>query len=79
MKKEDLIKQCRYYSGEETCPFSDNEMPWFWDMERVYVSCNGNFTGEMEIYLTPDEAEQMKEMVRGASLPQRRTFYKLLE
>ena len=36
-------------------------------------------TGEMEIYLTPDEAEQMKEMVRGASLPQRRTFYKLLE
>ena len=25
-------------------------MPWFWDMERVYVSCNGNFTGEMEIY-----------------------------
>ena len=50
MKKEDLIKQCRYYSGEETCPFSDNEISWFWDMERVYVSCNGNFTGEMEIY-----------------------------
>ena len=50
MNKEDLIKQCRYYSGEETCPFSDSEMSWFWDMERVYVSCNGNFTGEMEIY-----------------------------
>ena len=50
MEKEDLIKQCRYYSGEETCPFSDNEMPWFWDMERVYVSCNGIFTGEMEVY-----------------------------
>jgi hypothetical protein len=25
-------------------------MPWFWDMERVYVSCNGIFTGEMEVY-----------------------------
>ena len=50
MKKEDLIKQCRYYSGEETCSFSDNEMLWFWDMERVYVSCNGIFTGEMEVY-----------------------------
>lgn len=36
-------------------------------------------TGKSEIYLEPDEAEQMKEMVRGASLPQRRTFYKLLE
>lgn len=36
-------------------------------------------TGKSEIYLEPDEAEQMKEMVKGASLPQRRTFYKLLE
>lgn len=35
-------------------------------------------TGESEIYLTPDEAEQMKEMVRGASLPQRQLFHDLL-
>lgn len=35
-------------------------------------------TGESEIYLTPDEAEQMKEMVRGASLPQRQMFHNLL-
>ena len=35
-------------------------------------------TGESEIYLTPDEAEQMKEMVRGASLPQRQMFHELL-
>lgn len=50
MKKEDLIKQCRYYSGEEKCPFNEDNMEWFWDMERVYVSCNGIFTGEMEVY-----------------------------
>jgi hypothetical protein len=36
-------------------------------------------TGESEIYLTPEESEQMKQMVRGASLPLRRVFYKLLE
>ena len=36
-------------------------------------------TGESEIYLTPDEAEQMKEMVRGASLPHRQMFHKLLD
>lgn len=36
-------------------------------------------TGESEIYLTPDEAEKMKAMVRGASLPHRQTFFKLLE
>ena len=36
-------------------------------------------TGESEIYLSAEEAEQMKEMVRGASLPLRRVFHKLLK
>ena len=36
-------------------------------------------TNELEIYLDKDEAEQMQQMVRGASLTHRRTFYKLLE
>ena len=36
-------------------------------------------TGESEIYLTEAEAEQMKEMVKGANLPLRRVFYKLIE
>ena len=36
-------------------------------------------TGESEIYLTEDEAEQMKEMVRGANLPLRRVFNQLLK
>jgi hypothetical protein len=36
-------------------------------------------TGEAEIFLTPEEAEHMKEMVRGAKLPLRQVFYKLLE
>lgn len=35
-------------------------------------------TGESEIYLNEAEAEQMKEMVRGAKLPQRRVFNQLL-
>ena len=35
-------------------------------------------SGESEIYLSPDEAEMMKEMVRGANLPLRRVFHKLL-
>ena len=35
-------------------------------------------TGESEIYLSAEETEQMKEMVKGASLPLRRVFYKLL-
>lgn len=35
-------------------------------------------TGESEIYLNEAEAEQMKEMVRGAKLPLRRVFNQLL-
>lgn len=50
MKREDLIKQCRYYSGEEECPFTEERMQWFWDMERVYVKSGGNFVGETEVY-----------------------------
>ena len=41
------------------------------------VGKNG-VTGEGEIYLEPEECEQMKEMVRGASLPLRRVFHKIL-
>ena len=36
-------------------------------------------TGESEIYLSEAEAEQMKEMVKGASLPLRRVFYPVLK
>lgn len=36
-------------------------------------------TGESEIYLTPEEAEQMKQMVRGACLPHRQMFHNLLQ
>ena len=35
-------------------------------------------TGESEIYLNEAEAEQMKQMVRGAKLPLRRVFNQLL-
>ena len=48
-KKEELIKQCRYYKGEKECPF-DGEKGWFWDMERVYVSHDGEFDGEQDYY-----------------------------
>lgn len=36
-------------------------------------------TGESEIYLTPDEAKQMKIMIRSACLPQSQLFYQLLD
>ena len=50
MKREELIKQCRYYAGQEKNPFTDEDIAWFWDMERVYVESDGIFNGENEIY-----------------------------
>ncbi len=55
MKKEDLMKQCRYYLGEESCPYQADDtvtrqMAWFWDMERVFVASGGSFDGEAEYY-----------------------------
>ncbi len=50
MTREELIKQCRYYGGEKECPFDSDSLHWYWDMERVYVSCNGEFEGETDYY-----------------------------
>lgn len=37
-----------------------------------------NTNGEATVILNDQEAEQLKEMVRGANLPLRRVFHKLL-
>lgn len=37
-----------------------------------------SITGEGEVYLSAEECELMKAMVRGASLPLRRVFHKIL-
>ena len=50
MTREELIKQCRYYKGQKENPFTDDEISWFWDMERVYVESGGTFNGENEVY-----------------------------
>lgn len=49
VNKEDLIKHCRYYRGGEN-PNTNENMAWFWDMERVYVNSEGKFKGEEEYY-----------------------------
>lgn len=51
MTKNDLIRQCRYYRGQESNPNPDNDsIAWFWDMERVYVEHGGKFKGEADYY-----------------------------
>lgn len=36
-KKEDLIKFCRYYKGEQTNPFKDGNDSLFWTYEKYWI------------------------------------------
>lgn len=40
MKREDLIKQCRYYKGEKVNPYDSWPKANMWDYESVWVSMN---------------------------------------
>lgn len=47
MTKEELIEQCKYYNGEEECPYEDgsNGALW-WNGEKCLldsISCDENF------------------------------------
>lgn len=35
--KEELISQCRYYHGEEECPFKDQNKNMLWFYERGWM------------------------------------------
>ena len=49
MTREELIKQCRYYKGEEECPF-DRAMSDYWGIERIFVNDNGGLNEEDASY-----------------------------
>ena len=36
-RKEALIKRCRFYKGEEECPFAEAKEEHFWKYERIWV------------------------------------------
>ena len=57
--KQELVKQCRYYGGEDECPYDDEGMSWFWEMERVFVANGGELFPMHECY----------ENINGRSFP----------
>ena len=39
--RDELISQCRFYKGEDECPYSENYKPechFFWEYEKVWVN-----------------------------------------
>ena len=52
MTRDDLIKQCRYYKGEEECPFDgiDQDKTAFWSYEYIWVNkFKGDYIDEQMI------------------------------
>ncbi len=41
MTKAELIRTCRYYHGEDICPYATDSLRLYWDLERVYVRNGG--------------------------------------
>lgn len=37
----EALSKCRYYSGEEDCPFFIDALRHYWDTERLYVAHDG--------------------------------------
>lgn len=37
MEKKDLLKLCRYYKGEDDCPFKEQNKSTLWFYERAWV------------------------------------------
>lgn len=55
MKKDDLLRFCRYYRGESDNPFkNDDTRAILWDYERTWVSDNlkdGDFSDYLNDYI----------------------------
>lgn len=49
-KNNELLQFCRYYKGEDKCPFENEDLRLYWDLERVYVKNEGKIGGEKELY-----------------------------
>ena len=51
MDRIKLLGQCRYYGGEQECPFRSDANKRYWNLERVYVEQGGKLnTLEDELY-----------------------------
>lgn len=46
-KQKEMLKTCKYFKGEEECPYEDFPEGWFWDMERVYTESDESDFNEM--------------------------------
>ncbi|MCD7721306.1 MAG: hypothetical protein LUI09_03660 [Prevotellaceae bacterium] len=59
MTKEELLKYCRYYKGEEKCPFKEGDnRGFFWYAEKDYLKmaergedCPKSFEARVQRYL----------------------------
>lgn len=52
MDRVEAISKCRYYSGEEECPFKTDGCAMYWWMERGYVNQRGQLDEQQDSLYT---------------------------
>ena len=69
-RKDKLLKECRFYKGEDKCPFTDGKSEHFWKYERLWVDMLSssytyadNWRSELERY------DKIREIVHKYNLP----------
>lgn len=51
MKKEDLLKYCRYYHGEDKCKSTDADVQMLFKIERAWVDMMCSIDGDFRRFL----------------------------
>lgn len=66
-----LLKYCKYYKGEEQCPFKDAPTMYFWEAEMRFINISNNtrFVSEEYVKTISDCAPEIKEYVSNKQNP----------
>lgn len=65
MGRNEPIKMCRYYSGEEVCPFKTDNCKLFWWAESVFVFKEGEINQHENQYYSAIGGKDYQGIPRG--------------
>ena len=66
-----LLKYCKYYNGEDECPFKDGINRYFWQEESLFcsLSSTSRFTNEEYIAFMSECAPEIRHITEDKNIP----------
>jgi hypothetical protein len=69
-RMDDLMKRCRFYKGEETCPYTNQRDSFFWTYERAWVDkLSDSFTNAEGWHHAISAYPKIEEFAKQRNLP----------